>query len=47
MKKFIRIPANRWMLGLAVALGVVFGNDAVVAVIRPMVDFLTLNMPAT
>lgn len=46
MKKFIRVPANRWILAGSVALGLLFGNDAVVAVLRPLSDFLSMNLPA-
>jgi len=44
--KFIKIPANRWLIAALVGLGVLFGNDAVVAILRPIIDSVGGLLPA-
>lgn len=44
--KFIKIPLNRWVVGLGIGLGLIFGNDAVVAILRPLIEALAINLPA-
>lgn len=45
--KFIKIPLNRWVIAIAVGLGLLFGNDAVVAILRPIVEHVGSSLPAT
>lgn len=45
-KKFIKIPLNRWVIAIGAALGLLFGNDAVIAIVKPLVDILGASLPA-
>lgn len=44
--KFVKVPLNRWVIGIAVGVGLIFGNDAIVALIRPFVEAMSLYLPA-
>lgn len=44
--KFIKVPMNRWIIAALVGIGIIFGNDAVVAVLTPLINMIGMNLPA-
>lgn len=37
---------NRWLVAIVVVIGVVFGNDFLVTMVRPFIDAASAIMPA-
>lgn len=45
-QRHFRIPKNKWVIAIALVLGLVFGNDAIVAILEPLVNATSIFLPA-